>query len=112
MTADNPYDVNYPGKFDIEYVGFADEFYCFRLKFQNKPGFDACMFQMEMSQWLFESTQDKWFMGNQFPYPDHPQVTLVNTGNHDYFVLLRSLADVAQFEHAFPVHGLTPTMLV
>ncbi len=108
----NPYDINFPGKFEITYTGFSNEFYCFRLGFEDQKGFDSCVFQMEVSQWLFEMTQGEWFMGNEFPYPDHPAVSIYNPRQNDYFVLFQSLADVAMFEHKFMITGLSPTMLV
>src|ERR1700748_3029194 len=106
----NPYEVK--ETYEVKYVGFADDFYCFRLALEEHGGLDACNFQMEVSQWLFDTTQGDWHMGNDFPYADHPKINLHNTNNVDYFVLLRSLADVAMFEHAFPVTGLSPTMLI
>jgi hypothetical protein len=111
MSTANPYDVNHPGKFDIGYAGLDDGFYCFRLEASDKPGFDFCMFQMEVSQWLFDNTQGRWHMGNDFPYKDHPAVRLHNHGDADYFVLLERFSDVVQFENTFPVLGITPSML-
>jgi hypothetical protein len=107
----NPYDVDLSG-FEATYVGFAGEFYCFRLELRDQPGFDSCMFQMKVSQWLFDTTQGKWHMGNDFPYKDHPQVSLYNPGSNDYFVLLQMLPDAILFEREFEVSGITPSMLV
>lgn len=107
----NPYDVNHPGKFEISYAGF-DGFYAFRLEAGEHSGFDFNMFQMEVSQWLFDNTRGQWHMGNDFPYADHPKMNLVNPGDSDYFVLLESMVDVVAFEEAFPMVGITPSMLV
>jgi hypothetical protein len=111
MTTTNPYDVDL-SQFETTYVGFADGFYCFRLHIADKPGLGACMFQMAVSQWLFDQTQGVWHMGNDFPYKDHPKVSFHNPGANDYFVLLNSFPDVVMFEQEFKVLGLTPSMLV
>lgn len=111
MSTQNPYDVDL-SSFEVNYVGFDDKFYCFRLELRDQPKFDSCMFQMAVSQWLFDQTQGQWHMGNDFPYPDHPTIKLHNTGKNDYFVLLESFPDVVMFERAFEVSGITPSMLV
>lgn len=110
MTVTNPYDVDL-SQFETTYAGFADGYHCFRLHLVDRPGFDACMFQMAVSQWLFDQTQGDWHMGNDFPYRDHPKVNFHNPGANDYFVLLRAFPDVVMFEQEFKVSGLTPTML-
>lgn len=111
MTTANPYDANHPGKFDIGYAGLDKGFYAFRLEAGDHSGFDFCMFQMEVSQWLFDNTQGKWHMGNDFPYADHPKMKLHNPGGNDYFVLFESMVDVVQFESTFQMVGITPSML-
>jgi hypothetical protein len=112
MSAHNPYDVNHPGKFDVGFAGFENGFYAFRLEQGDEPGFDFCMFQMEVSQWLFDNARGQWHMGNDFPYADHPKLNLVNPGDNDYFVLLESMVDIVEFERAFPVVGISPSMLI
>ncbi len=111
MAQTNPYDVDLT-QFETTYVGFAEGFYCFRLHLNGEPGMGQVMYQMQVSQWLFDRTQGKWHMGNAFPYPDHPKINLHNVGNNDYFVLLALMPDVVLFEREFDVSGLTPSMLV
>jgi hypothetical protein len=111
MQAMNPYDVDL-SSFETSYVGFDGGFYCFKLELRDQPGFDATMFQMEVSQWLFDKTFGKWHMGNGFHGKDAPKVSLYNPGAVDYFVLLESFPDVVAFERDFKVSGLTPSMLV
>ena len=111
MANVNPYDVNQPGKFDLSYAGFNDGFYCYRVVLDGQKGLDACMYEMEISQWLFDHTQGRWHMGNDFPYADHPKVKLFNPPGKDTFVLLETLADALMFEQEFPVMGLSPAML-
>ena len=112
MTTQNPYDVNFPGKFETAFAGFEKGFYAFRLVLGNHKKLDACMFQMEVSQWLFDNAQGKWYMGNDFPYADHPKMSLYNPNHTDYFVLFEQFVDVVAFEDQFPVNGLSPSMLV
>ena len=109
MAQTNPFAVK--DTYEIDYVGFAEEFYCFRLNFAGKGGLDACMFQMEVSQWAFDTTQGRWHMGNDFPYADHPKIKFVNKGDSDYFVLFDTFADVVMFEHEFPLRGVKPSTL-
>ena len=113
MSATDPYDVNYEGKFDIEYVGFSDEHYCFRLRLGGHKGLDACMFEKEVSSWLFDNIKG-FYMGNCFPYKDHPKVALssMNYDKKDSFVVLPRFEDALLFEAQFPVIGTTPSMLV
>lgn len=112
MAQANPYDVDTSG-IEVTYGGYAEEFYCFRLHLDGEAGMPSIMFQMEVSQWLFDNASPgDWLMGNDFPYADHPKVKFQNTDKNDVFVLLRRMTDVVLFEGAFPITGLTPTMLV
>ena len=112
MAQTNPYDVD-TSRIEVTYAGFAEDFYCYRLHIADEGGMESCMFQMEVSQWLFDNAApDEWHMGNDFPYPDHPAIKLHNYGKNDYFVLLKRFTDVMLFETQFPISGLTPTMLV
>jgi hypothetical protein len=109
----NPYDRNnFPGKFKTNYIGFADGFYCLRLSMDAGEGLDALMWQMEVSEWLFNTLGGKWHMGNDFPYKDHPQINLSAWSKNDYFVLIEKFHEVVLFEDAFVVSGITPSQLV
>ena len=107
----NPYDLDLSA-FEATYEGFADEHYCFRLNLRKHTGLSVVMYQAKVSEWLFNNTHGKWYMGNSFPYKDYPNVSLYNKGNNDYFVLLQFLPDVVAFEQEFEVSGITPSMLV
>ena len=107
----NPYDLDLSA-FEAVYVGFADDHYCFRLKLSAHKGLGVVMYQAKVSEWLFNNTHGKWYMGNTFPYKDHPTVNLHNPGHNDYFVLLQFFPDVVAFEQEFEVSGITPSMLV
>ena len=110
----NPYDCNnFRGKFNIMYAGFSDEFHCFRVKLNEHKGIDACMFEMELSDWLFNETHGVWYMGNGFDAgKNFPKIDVSNTEEKDCLVLLKKFTDVVAFEDKFEVTGLTPSMLV
>jgi hypothetical protein len=115
--AKNPYDTNnVPGKFGIVFAGLdtdartGQDYFCFRINLTDHPGIDGCMFEMEVSDWLFGETTDQWFMGNGFDSdPDYPKLTLRNRADHgDTFLAFASEIDVVLFQERFRVRGYTP----
>ena len=94
----------------ITYVGYNSDFYCFRVHVGEAIGMVAHMKQAEISEWLFDNATE-WFMGNQFPYPDHPQIFFEDTKKQDVFVIFKNFTDTVLFENKFKVTGITPSML-
>jgi hypothetical protein len=109
--AQNPYDLD-TDHIKARYMGFEAGVYCFRIGVANGKGLESIVYEMELFNWLNDNTNGKFYMGNSFPYADHPPVSL-DTGNpNDSFVLFERFSDVIQFERDFATVGLTPSMLV
>lgn len=104
MAKANPYDVR--DDVEVTYAGFHQDAYAFRLRVADEPGMVSVMFQMKVSQWLFDNAEPgRWHMGNDVTGVDNP-------GANDIYVLIERMTDVVQFEDEFSVSGLTPSMLV
>lgn len=103
----NPYALDH----DLE-ISFAGHLrsgaYAYRLELTEAKGMESCMFQMKVSQWLFDNLMPTdWQMGN-----DTTGTKLANPGDTDVFVIFEGLHAAMQFEDAFKVTGLTPALLV
>jgi len=107
----NPYNVD-TDKVRITYSGYNSDFYCFRIHTSEFLNMTGHIKQTEISQWLLDNaTMGEWFMGNGFPYSDHPHIFFENSQKHDIFVILKNFSDVIMFEKKFKVTGITPSML-
>lgn len=103
----NPYALEH----DLE-ISFAGHLhtgaYAYRLELAEAKGMESCMFQMKVSQWLFDNLMPTdWRMGN-----DTAGTKLANPGAQNVFVIFEGLNAAIQFEDAFKVTGLTPALLV
>lgn len=105
----NPYNVN-TDIVRITYSGYNSDYYCFRVHVGDSARMAAHMKQSEISEWLFDNATE-WFMGNDFPYPDHPKIFFENSKNKDVFVIFKNFIDTVLFENNFKVTGITPSML-
>lgn len=91
---------------DVVYTGFDADHFCFRVEGTGVKGIDMIYAQKEMTDWLFENTDNKWFMGNQWPYGDYPKITVVDPSKKDVFVLFSSINDALAFEETFATKGI------
>lgn len=104
-TAPNPYAKSFPpGFFKILYDGYRQDFYVFRVVYEGKKSFDACLFSQIITEYLFNETFYEWYFGNQFAGKFFPRVE-VDTGPNgkDIFVLFKSRIDVELFAREFSV---------
>lgn len=105
---ENPYALEHD--LEVSFAGYlaGSDAYAYRLHLGEAKGMESCMFQMKVSQWLFDNLMpDDWRMGN-----DTAGTGLLNPEDKDVFVIFETLRDAIQFEDAFKVTGLTPSMLV
>lgn len=104
----NPYALEHD--LEISFAGYlaGAGAYAYRIHLGEAQGMESCMFQMKVSQWLFDNLMPTdWRMGN-----DTTGTGLANPGEADVFVIFEGLRDAIQFEDAFKVTGLTPSLLV
>lgn len=103
----NPYALEHD--LEVSYAGYLRSgAYAYRLNLGDAKAMESCMFQMKVSQWLFDNLMPhEWTMGN-----DTTGTNLANPDDSDVFVIFDALPNAIQFEGAFKVTGLTPAMLV
>jgi hypothetical protein len=90
----------------INYYGFEAEHYCYRIQGDCVRGIDMVNFQKEVTDWLFDTTEGKWYMGNEWPYSTYPEIMPFDPNKKDVFLLFETLEDVVLFEETFSVQGI------
>lgn len=108
----NPYALDHD--LEVSFAGYvsgsAGAGYVYRLELAEAKGMESCMFQMKVSQWLFDNLMPgDWKMGNDKPFGSKK---VANPGTTDVFVCFEGLHAAIQFEDSFKVTGLTQSMLV
>lgn len=84
--------------------------YAYRVALREANGLEPLLFEMKLSQWLFDNLgmpNEDWFMGN-----DVAHLNLHNENDGDTFIRIRSVADAIQFEDAFKITGIALDHLV
>jgi len=102
-----------PGKFVTDYMGDEQGFYVLKLKLEGHRGLDACMYQRDIFNWLFENVEedgDAYLMRAGGTDPDYPNLTLCVQDGQNSYVLLRNFADLIAFDEKFRVEGLVAFM--
>ncbi len=87
----------------IKFNGNDNEFVCYRLSGNGVMFVHDCK---EITDWLFDNANTQWYMGNDFPYDDHPKLNLYNPHKEDTFLIFSNDADALDFEKHFPVSGV------
>lgn len=104
----NPYSLEHD--LPVTFAGYISEknTYAYRLSLGEAKAMESCMFQMKVSQWLFDNLMpEDWTMGN-----DISGTKLLNESDKDVFVTFGDVHNAILFEEAFLITGITLEMLV
>ncbi len=91
----------------IKFNGFDADFFCYRLDTTHSKGLETLYLEKEITEWAFDNVDGTYYMGNEFPYKDHPKLNLYNPNKGDIFVVFSNYEDSVAFEKMFEVVGIT-----